>query len=127
MTEQLPLRVVVERDEAGAWIASVPSIPGCHTYGWSITQASSRIREALLLWDADPQRVEPVFRIARELRGSIARAQRARERADEALDRARAAMETAARELTAAGYSRRDAATLLGISHQRVQQLLDGG
>jgi predicted transcriptional regulator len=36
-------------------------------------------------------------------------------------------METAARELTAAGYSRRDAATLLGISHQRVQQLLDGG
>jgi predicted RNase H-like HicB family nuclease len=126
MTERPPLRVVVERDEVGAWIVSVPSIPGCHTYGWSITQASSRIREALLLWDADPDRIEPVFRIARELRGSIARTRRARERADEAIDRARAAMETAARELTAAGYSRRDAATLLGISHQRVQQLLDG-
>jgi predicted RNase H-like HicB family nuclease len=127
MTEHASLRVIIERDRAGAWIASVPTIPGCHTYGWSIAQASSRIREAHALWDADPRRVEPVFRIARELQVATARARRARERADEALVRARAAMETATRELTAAGCSRRDTAALLGISHQRVQQLLDGG
>ena len=91
MTEHAPLRVIIERDGAGAWIASVPSIPGCHTYGWSIAQASSRIREALLLWDADPHQLEHVFRIAREHHVAVARARRARERADGALDRARAA------------------------------------
>ena len=121
--------VKLERDESGAWIATVPSVPPCHTYGRSLEQAMSRIREALSLWvdDADDATFVPDVRIPPLHRRIAAQGRRARERADDALDRARAAMETAARELTAAGYSRRDAATLLGISHQRVQQLLDGG
>jgi predicted transcriptional regulator len=56
----------------------------------------------------------------------VVTAKRARIRADLAEDRSREANTAAAHALTDAGYSRRDAATLLGISHQRVQQLLDG-
>ena len=26
-------RLVIERDESGAWIGRVPEVPGCHTYG----------------------------------------------------------------------------------------------
>jgi predicted RNase H-like HicB family nuclease len=121
--------VKLERDEAGAWIATVPAVPSCHTYGRSLEQAMSRVREALSLWvdDADDATYVPDIRIPPVHRRIAAQARRARGRADHALDRARDATASAARELTAAGYSRRDAATLLGISHQRVQQLLDGG
>jgi predicted RNase H-like HicB family nuclease len=44
-----PRRVILDRDETGAWIVSVPSIRGCHTHGRSISQAVGRIPEVLLL------------------------------------------------------------------------------
>ena len=121
--------VKLQRDESGAWIATVPGVPGCHTYGRSIEQAMSRVREALGLWvdDADDATLVPDVRVPQVHRTIAAQGRRARQRADEALDRARVVMREAAQDLTAAGYSRRDAATLLGISHQRVQQLLDDG
>jgi predicted RNase H-like HicB family nuclease len=124
--EPSPRRVILERDETGEWIVSVPSIPGCHTYGRSISQATNRIPEVLLLWDADPHHIELEVRVEPRLRKPVAAAKRARIRADLTEERAREATTAAAHELTAAGYSRRDAGTLLGISHQRVQQLLDG-
>ena len=38
-----------------AWNVRVKGITGCQTYGRSIRQAQSRIREALALWlDTDP-------------------------------------------------------------------------
>src|SRR5438105_8724101 len=36
-------RVVLERDESRAWIATVPELPGCHTYGRSLVEAKRRI------------------------------------------------------------------------------------
>jgi predicted RNase H-like HicB family nuclease len=39
--------VVVERDEAGWYIASVPALPGCHTQAQSLDELMSRIREAI--------------------------------------------------------------------------------
>jgi predicted RNase H-like HicB family nuclease len=41
--------VVVERDSAGTYVASVPSIPGCHTQAHSIDELIPRIREAIAL------------------------------------------------------------------------------
>jgi predicted RNase H-like HicB family nuclease len=121
--------VRLERDESGSWIVTVPSVPPCHTHGRSLEQAMSRSREALSLWvdDASDATLIPDVRIPSIHRRVAARGRHARERADEALDRARAAMQAAAKELTDAGYSRRDTATLLEISHQRVQQLLESG
>lgn len=39
--------VVVERDEAGWYVASVPSLPGCHTQARSLDELMTRIREAI--------------------------------------------------------------------------------
>ncbi|MCL4402450.1 MAG: type II toxin-antitoxin system HicB family antitoxin [Acidobacteria bacterium] len=41
--------VVVERDEEGYYIASVPQLPGCHTQAMSLDEVTHRIREAIEL------------------------------------------------------------------------------
>ncbi|SPF36108.1 conserved hypothetical protein [Candidatus Sulfopaludibacter sp. SbA4] len=41
--------VVIERDEEGFYIASVPQIRGCHTQARSLDEVMQRIREALEL------------------------------------------------------------------------------
>ena len=41
--------VVVERDEAGYYVASVPELPGCHTQARSLDKLMERIREAIAL------------------------------------------------------------------------------
>jgi predicted RNase H-like HicB family nuclease len=38
--------VVIERDEDGYYVASVPQIPGCHTQARSLDEVMQRIREA---------------------------------------------------------------------------------
>ena len=42
--------VVLERDEDGIYVASIPALPGCHTQGRSLDQAMRRMREAAELW-----------------------------------------------------------------------------
>ena len=41
--------VVVERDEDGIYVASVPALPGCHTQASSLDTLMERIREAIAL------------------------------------------------------------------------------
>ncbi len=41
--------VVVERDAEGFYVASVPSLPGCHTQARSLDKLMKRIREAIAL------------------------------------------------------------------------------
>ena len=41
--------VVVERDEDGCLVASVPALPGCHTQARSLDELMERIREAIEL------------------------------------------------------------------------------
>ena len=41
--------VVVERDEEGIYVASVPALPGCHTQAESLDQLMERIKEAIAL------------------------------------------------------------------------------
>lgn len=42
--------VVIERDEEGYYIVSVPQLPGCHTQARSLDQVNERIREAIELY-----------------------------------------------------------------------------
>lgn len=118
--------VVFEQDETGAWIVWVPSVPGCHTYGRSLNEARKRIREALSLFvpNARTAELSEQIRLPAEIRQAVRLGTSARERADRATMEARRAATDAARRLISAGYSLRDAATLLGLSHQRVAQLL---
>jgi predicted RNase H-like HicB family nuclease len=120
-------RVVFERDETGAWLASVPSVPGCHTYGRTLDQARRRLREALSLWVDDAERAEfdEDVKLPAALRAAISRSQEARARADRERAQAQSELETTARALIDELHvGLRDAGELLGISHQRVQQLL---
>jgi predicted RNase H-like HicB family nuclease len=41
--------VVVERDEEGYYVASVPPLPGCHTQARSLDKLMERIREVIEL------------------------------------------------------------------------------
>jgi predicted RNase H-like HicB family nuclease len=41
--------VIVERDEEGYYVASVPELPGCHTQARSLDKLMERIREAIEL------------------------------------------------------------------------------
>lgn len=47
----MPLQfdVVIERDEEGYYVASVPQIAGCHTQARSLDDVIQRIREAIEL------------------------------------------------------------------------------
>jgi predicted RNase H-like HicB family nuclease len=39
--------VVIERDDEGYYVASVPQLPGCHTQARSLDEVTQRIREAI--------------------------------------------------------------------------------
>ena len=41
--------VVIERDEDGYFVASVPALPGCHTQAKSQGELMVRVREAIAL------------------------------------------------------------------------------
>lgn len=43
----LKFTVVVERDEEGYYVASVPELPGCHTQAKTLDELTTRIREAI--------------------------------------------------------------------------------
>ncbi len=42
--------VVIEKDEDGYFVASVPSLPGCHTQAKSLDELMKRIKEAIELY-----------------------------------------------------------------------------
>jgi predicted RNase H-like HicB family nuclease len=38
---------MVERDENGVYVASVPELPGCHTQAKTLDQLTKRVKEAI--------------------------------------------------------------------------------
>ena len=109
----------------GVWLSRLAAEPSCHTWGRTHVGAITNLADAAALWfgvdDADAIR----FR-ARTVGLPIDEDQvrEARETAEHAAALARDSTAHAARVLTDEGFSRRDVASILGISHQRVQQLL---
>jgi len=126
MTRTKTYAAVYERDpESDAWLVQIKSIPGCHTYGRTLRQAEARIREALAAWlDRDPDRLEITSEWPAELEKVATSVSRARREAAASAQAAGTATAKAAKRLDRMGLSRRDTAEVLGISHQRVQQLL---
>jgi predicted RNase H-like HicB family nuclease len=127
MSSTKAYRVVIERDETGAWIAHVRGVRGCHTYGRTLDQVRRRIREALSLWvdDAETAELMEEIRLPSDARQAIQRSSAARTRAEHGRENAQRATSAAAELLVARlGLGVRDAGELLGLSYQRVQQLL---
>lgn len=132
--------VTYERDaETGLWVAVIDRAQGasCVTQGRSIGEARKRIREALALYLDDDAAAEAAVleddvKLPAKVKQAVAKALRAREAARVAQEQAMSASEASARELAAAGVSTRDAAELLGVSHQAVHKYVgradnDGG
>ncbi len=46
-------RVMIEQDEQNTFHASVPALPGCHSWGDSLAEARANIREAIELYVED--------------------------------------------------------------------------
>ncbi len=42
-------KVLIERDEDGFFVASVPALPGCHTQAKDLGELHRRVREAIKL------------------------------------------------------------------------------
>lgn len=42
-----PDSVLVEKDESGYYVASVPELPGCHTQAKTLDGLNKRIKEAI--------------------------------------------------------------------------------
>jgi len=112
------------------WMADFEGLP-VHTWGRSLAKVKQYAREALALHlDVSEDAVEDriVFcrpQFPRAVEKALEGAERARSAADTASAQASEARAAAARALVQdAHLSLRDAAEVLGLSHQRVQQLL---
>jgi predicted RNase H-like HicB family nuclease len=51
-----PFTVLVEKDEEGYFVATVPELPGCHTQAKSLDVLMKRVQEAIALCLADEKR-----------------------------------------------------------------------
>lgn len=46
----MKLRVIIEKDETGYYVAEVPALPGCLSQGKTIQEAKANIKEAVVGW-----------------------------------------------------------------------------
>ena len=45
--------MLIEKDEEGWYVGSVPSLPGCHAQGRTIDELTANIEEAISLYSED--------------------------------------------------------------------------
>jgi len=122
------LTAVFERDDDGYWLVELKEEPRVHTYGRTLAKAREHIVDATALWfevaHENLNLVEDV-RLPAPVKATLELARKEREHAQAAQEAAAGATREAARALVKDGrLSVRDAADVLGLSHQRVQQLL---
>jgi predicted RNase H-like HicB family nuclease len=54
--KELQFKVIIEQDEDGWYVASVPELEGCYTQGKTVEQVRDRIKEVIkLVLDSDKQ------------------------------------------------------------------------
>ena len=46
----MKLKIIIEKDETGYYLAEVPALPGCLSQGKTITEAKANIKEAIIGW-----------------------------------------------------------------------------
>lgn len=119
--------VTYERDESGWWVASVRGLRGCHTQGRTVDEARRRIVEAMELFIDNPRAAKIVddLKLPAAAKKAIRTYSTLRKRAEQEDRRAALAARRAVKVLRGGRLkmSARDAARVLGLSHQRVHQL----
>ena len=51
--------VLIEKDEGGYYVGSIPALPGCHSQARSVDQLMERMEEAIALWLEVEQETDP--------------------------------------------------------------------
>lgn len=108
------------------WALEVPDLPGVFSQAKRLERADEAAREAIaVMLDVDPTEVEVTIQpvLSDEEQKVLAQVEQAQEAARTAAENERRAMREAAAVL-ARDLSQRDAGQLLGVSFQRVSQLL---
>jgi predicted RNase H-like HicB family nuclease len=117
----------LEQERDGRWSIELEEEPRVHTWGKTVDQALGRMKEAAAMWfDTDEDTIALIPRpvLPKTTGRTVDQARQAREKARAADRDAIEQTRKAAAALTARGISMRDTAAILGISHQRVHQLL---
>jgi predicted RNase H-like HicB family nuclease len=119
---------IYEQVASGGWRAILGEETRVSTNGRTLAQARAQLRAAAALWlHLDPAAFELIdqVRLPENIQVALDTAARDRTESHAAQQTAMASSREAARLLVnVAMLSRRDAAEILGLSHQRVQQLL---
>ena len=115
------------RRSGGWWAIDVPELPGVYSQARRLDRVEPMARDAIALFlDVDPAtldiRVET--NLPSELRRDVDAVGRLRAEADRLQAESSGALRHLTQELLGRGLSVRDAAAILGISHQRVSQLV---
>ncbi len=120
----------VARRSDGWWAVDVPAIPGARSQARRLDHVEAMAREVIgLLLDADPDsfEIDVEVDLPEQVRQRVDAVGRARADADDAAQLATGLTGRTALDLRdQLGLSMRDIGRLLGISHQRVAQLLNG-
>ncbi len=110
------------------WAISVPELRGVHTQARRLEKVESMVRDAIALLldvpsDSFDVKLEPV--LSRDLQKKVGRARKARDDAEALQHEAAIASADVASDLVRnAHLTVRDAGRVLGLSHQRIAQLL---
>ncbi|GAA1080532.1 hypothetical protein GCM10009605_17630 [Nocardiopsis composta] len=110
-----------ERD-GRAWSVDVPELR-IHTFGATLADAEEMARDAIALVLEVPMDQVSVSLEVVGASGALHEFTQAREASEKAESRLRRAQQEAVDALLETGASQRDAARLLGLSHQRVSQV----
>lgn len=115
--------------EGTNWLASVPAVPGVHTYAGNITALVANVQEAVALVLDLPEEAEPVsvkleFADADSLMSEAVQIGEQREQVETVRRTLQSRAADAAERMAAAGYSMRDIAGVLRVTPGRVTQIL---
>lgn len=112
--------------EGSDWLVEDLDEPRIHSFGRTVAKARANIIDAAALWyEIDPEVVVvySVFAVGDDLPRILDQLSEARVEYSEVEDQVRTLTDAAVSELLRRGVSMRDAAEILGLSHQRVQQI----
>lgn len=124
MEEVTDYNAIVTRSEPG-WSIYVPEIDR-HTYAAHLREIEEMARDLVqVMTDLPIEGITVAIHLPDDLAGAIAAMRRAREGVTAAEAAARDTQQAAAMALRDAGAPLRDIAAALGVSHQRVHQILE--
>lgn len=128
MAQVTTYRVIATQEER-FWLLSVPELDVV-TQARTLDRAEATVRDLIAVWldvPADSFAVEVEPRLDDEWTKLLRETRDARTTADKASARASEMLRTSVTTLHDAGLSAREVGSLVGISYQRVQQLLAKG